>query len=110
MTNAALGSYKYFGQAFGVGDSSTWPAVREGAVDAQVNRTLNVGYHLPANATQAQILLTEPDGYMITNTCSGGVCPVVADARQGAHLMQIQYLNGGGAVVAQSDVMPQPVQ
>lgn len=110
LTNVYLAAYKYFGQAFGVGFSSTWAAERTGGVAPSVPRTLFVGYTLPANATKAQILLTEPDGYIVTNTCTVNVCPVTGDARQGVHLMQIQYLNSGGAVVAQTDQTPQPVQ
>ena len=110
MINAALASYKYFGQAFGVGNSSTYAAVRTGAVDAQVNRTINVGYTLPANATSANIFLTEPNGYVVVSSCTANVCPVIADARQGTHLMQIKYYNGSGVKVSEGDVTAQPVQ
>ena len=74
----------------------------QGGLAAVVNRTILSAFNLSAvpNATQARLTLTKPDGSTVQATCSSSPCSVIADARQGTHLLQIAYLSGTGAILA----------
>lgn len=108
---------KYYGLMAGISRQPSYQAVAlcssfpcVSPLASAVPRTINIGFNLPANATTAQVNLIEPDGYIISNTCTVSPCAVQGDARQGSHLIQIQYLSSGGSVVASSDKQVQVVQ
>jgi hypothetical protein len=104
IDNTALSAGKWTGFFFGIGMSHQWPAVRLGGVAPAVNRSVYVGYKLSSvtNAASFQIILTTPSGKTTTVTCSSSPCLVTSDARQGAHLMTLQYLNATPAVILQT--------
>jgi hypothetical protein len=51
-------------------------------------------------ATQAVLTVVAPDGTSTQVTCSSSPCPVTIDAREGDHLLSINYLNGANNVRA----------
>ena len=110
-TDTDLSTFKWPGFFFGMGGffANSWPAVRLG-VEAPVPRTLNVTCNISnvANAARCRVTLTKPDGSMVINTCPAGPCAVTADAREGDHLLKVEYLNALGAVLAAGE--PEPVR
>lgn len=113
IANVNLAAPKWTGFFFGVGMSHQWPAVRLGGVAPAVNRGIAVAFKLAsvASAVTFQIVMTAPSGSQTTIACPSSPCVVTADARQGAHLMQLQYLNASSKVVAQSSqAIPVAVQ
>ena len=101
----SLAAYKWTGFFFGMGMAHQWPAVRLGGVEPAIDRSISVNFNLASvpNATQFQITLTKPSGAQIVQACPTSPCIITGDARQGAHLMRWQYLDGSGRVLAQSD-------
>jgi hypothetical protein len=95
---------KWWGFFWGYGRNQSWVSARQGCVSAPINQTLNVGFNLASvpNATQVRVILTKPDGTTVTNTCSSSPCAVIADAREGSHLVTLTYLSAGGSVLATS--------
>ena len=93
---------KGYGFFFGYGGTYRWPAARLGGQAASSNRTLLVGVNLASvpNATQVRLTLTKPDSSTVTATCSSSPCSITADARQADHLLKVEYLSAGNAVLA----------
>jgi len=93
---------KWWGFFWGYGRTQSWVSARQGCVSAPINRTLNVGFNLASipNATQVRVTLTKPDGTSVTNTCTSSPCAVIADAREGSHLVTLTYLSASGSVLA----------
>ncbi len=104
---------KINGFAFGWGAGAQWPAARLGGVTPNVNRTLHVGFALASvpNATQVRLTLTKPDGTTVQATCASSPCSIVGDARQANHLLEVEFLSAGSAVLARRPVaLPVGVQ
>lgn len=101
-SNLSLGAYKWTGFFFGMGMAHQWPAVRLGGVAPTVNRTIPVAFNLTSvpNASKVTVIVTAPSGAVQRVTCSNSPCLVTGDARQGNHLIQVQYLGTGNAVLA----------
>lgn len=112
MGDVSLAGYKYFGQAFGVGMTHTWPALRLGGFSSVISRTLQVGFNLASvsNAAKVRVSLTEPSGYVVQNICTTSPCAVTGDVRQGSHLIKLEYLSSGNVVLAAGDQQIQGVQ
>ena len=93
---------KWTGFCFGIGMSHQWPAARLGGVTPAIPRTIDVTCNISsvANATKCRVTLTKPDGSTVTNTCTTSPCPVIGDARQGDHLLKVDYLNASDAVLS----------
>jgi hypothetical protein len=105
LSDAALGNFKWTGFFFGMGMAHQWPAARLGGVAPAIDRSISVNFSFASvpNATQFQIILTKPSGAQIVQACPTSPCIITGDARQGAHLMRWQYLDGSARVLAQSD-------
>ena len=99
LDNDATWNYKWLGFLFGVGMAHQWPAVRLGGVMPAAIVTKQVTVSL-GNSTAAQVLVTQPSGATQTFACSGTTCQFTADARQGAHWYQVQYLNSSKGIVS----------
>lgn len=101
---------KYYGQVFSVGQAYQWPAARLGGVQPPYPYSASINFDLAAapNAVSAQIVVTQPSSAQTTVSCSSSPCQITLDRRQGGHWIQIQYLDGAGKVVSQSD--PQLIQ
>lgn len=100
--------FKTFGNTFGVGNSAAWPTARAGGVAAVSTRTVTISGVAPssahASATQVRCTLRLPDGTTSVSTVSSPPCSVTADLRQGSqHMMRLEYLTAGNAVVASGD-------
>ncbi|MGH9455877.1 MAG: hypothetical protein ACRD2O_18125, partial [Terriglobia bacterium] len=108
-TNNGSGPFGYlgknFGEAAGAPGADNELAWRLGGLAPSVNRTLYVSFNLASvpNATQVKVTLTEPDGAVVTGTCSSSPCAVETDARQGNDAGQTAYLSATGAVLALGD-------
>jgi len=105
LTDGYLQSYKWTGFFFGMGMAHQWPAVRLGGVQAAVNRTTEIGFELASIPHAAGVLLsvTAPSGALSSVRCAKSPCSVTVDDRQGAHILQIQYLDSSGKVLASGD-------
>jgi hypothetical protein len=103
---------KWTGYCFGIGMSHQWPAARIGGVLPPLPRTLEVSCNISsvANATKCRVTLTKPDGSIVTNTCTSSPCAVTADAREGDHLLKVDYLSASGAVLSSGAQTIVPVQ
>jgi hypothetical protein len=110
LSDPGLAAGKYPGQMFGVGKAHEWPAVRLGGVPSAVPQTVNATCNISSvtNATKCRVTLTKPDGSTVTNTCTTSPCAVTADARQGDHLLKVEYLSASNAVLASGE--PEPVR
>ena len=62
---------KWFGQYFGFGDYSAWPAVRLGGVAPSATRQVYIGFSLASvpNAAKVVAVVTAPDGTRSTTIC-----------------------------------------
>ena len=112
IDDANLATSKWPGFFFGMGGffANSWPAVRLGGVAPPAPQTVNVTCNISSvpNATKCRVTLTKPDGSTVTNTCSTSPCPVTADAREGDHLLKVEYLSASNAVLAAGD--PEPLR
>jgi hypothetical protein len=111
--DAYLAGGKWPGFYFGMGATHQWPAVRLGGVAAAIPRSVKVGFNLASvsGATTVKVLVTAPSGAQTTTTCTTSPCTVAADARQGAHVLTIQYWNAAPKLLAQSSqAIPASVQ
>ena len=112
LSDSDMAFAKWPGFYFGMGGffSNSWPAVRQGGVAPAVPRTVDVTCNLSSvtNATQCRVTLTKPDGSTVTNTCSTSPCAVTADAREGDHLLKVEYLSASNAVLAAGE--PEPLR
>jgi hypothetical protein len=100
---------KWFGQYFGFGDYSAWPAVRLGGVAPSATRQVYIGFSLASvpNAAKVVAVVTAPDGTRSTTICPESPCAVTLPrADQPAYSIEMQYQTSGGALLASSS---QPV-
>ena len=93
---------KWYGFFGGVGKLFRWPAERLGGVLPPQISTATVAFSLSSypTSTHVKMTLTEPSGYMLSPvTCTVTPCSVTGDARQGAHLVETDYLDGSNALI-----------
>jgi len=102
-SDVALAAYKWTGFFFGMGMAHQWPAVRLGGVAAPINRTALIGFALPGGAAKARFTSTAPSGKATATTCTSSPCSVTLDARQGNHLLGMEYLTSGDVVIASGE-------
>ena len=96
---------KWFGQYFGFGDYSAWPAVRLGGVAPSATRQIYIGFSLASvpNAAKVVATVTDGNGSGTATTCTASPCVVTAPrSDQSAYSIQMQYQSSGGAVLAAS--------
>ncbi len=110
-TNLSDGSIhigKWYGFFAGMGMLHRWPAVRLGGVDAPNYATVNIPFALTGvtSATQAQVTITSPSGKVVTTLCPNSPCAISVDKRSGSVMMELDYLNSSGTVVAPGDTVP----
>jgi hypothetical protein len=55
------------------------------------------------NATNVDVVLTAPNGVVVTTNCTASPCSATADARQGNYLLVLKYKSASGEVLAQTD-------
>ncbi len=62
---------------------------------------MNVGFKLSGvpNAAKVRVNYTQPDGTLVTHTCTTSPCTVTADAREGNHIVTLDYLTSGDVVI-----------
>jgi hypothetical protein len=104
--DALLTKYgKPLGMASGAGNTPVALADLKGGVLPLTTRTIVVSYKRASvsGATQGRVTLTRPDGSTDEVTCAADVCSVAADARQGDHLVRIEYLSSGDVVLARGE-------
>ena len=98
-------SPKWFGVFFGIGDLSSWPAIRLAGPTQRHDQNIAVGFAAGAvpNGSLSRITVTAPSGKETLTVCSTSPCGVTVDPRQGAHLMRMEYLAPDGAIAASSE-------
>jgi hypothetical protein len=100
-----LGLAKWFGYFWGIGANWAWPSVRLGGLLPPQPRVvdLSVNLNFPSNAIQALVTVTKPDGTSAQVVCTASAtCQVTMDAREGDHLLFIQYLGASSKVLESS--------
>src|SRR5271157_188194 len=105
MLDGTPPSPKWFGQYFGFGDYSAWPAVRLGGVASTTTRQVYIAFSLAGvpNAAKVVAVVTAPDGTTTSTNCVTSPCVVtVPRADQPGNSIQTQYQSAGGAVLASS--------
>jgi hypothetical protein len=98
---------KWFGQFFGFGNYSSWPAARLGGVAPSTTRQIYIGFSLGsiANATQVVVTVTAPNGSLTSTTCISSPCQVtIPRVDQPGYSVRLQYQSAGGTVLASSIV------
>ena len=94
-------AHKWWGYFWGIGAGWSWPSARLGGLTPPIPRVIQQELNFGA-ATQALLTITRPDGETSQVTCTSSPCAVSIDARQGDHLIQVQYLDGTGRVLRSS--------
>lgn len=92
---------KDYGFFFGFGFAASWPAARLGGVQPFQSVTSALSINLPGEpaAARARITLISPSGSQSTQFCATETCELSLDARQGSHLVRIEYLDASDAVI-----------
>jgi hypothetical protein len=103
---------KDFGSLFGFGGGSTWPSARLGSASPATDTPSSVAFDLQSvpDAAQVRVTVKKPDGSTAQTTCSASACQITVDARQGDHLVRLEYLSPVEKVLATSDWMPLAVR
>jgi hypothetical protein len=84
--------HKWWGYYWGIGANWSWASARLGGVSPPIPRVVQVSLNLGI-ATQAVLTLVRPDGTSSQVTCTSSPCAVTIDAREGDHLLSINYLD-----------------
>ncbi len=87
---------KWFGMYFGFGSLASWPAVRIGG-PIVVSGTHSITFSLPAGATFRRLILTRPDGKVVTTDCTSSPCSFQY-WNYGTHLIRWEDRNPAGIV------------
>jgi hypothetical protein len=98
---------KWFGQFFGFGDYSSWPAVRLGGALSSAAQQVYIAFSLAsvANAAKVVVAVTTPFGTTASTTCAASPCSVTLPrVDQPGYSIQLQYQSAGGAVLASSSL------
>jgi hypothetical protein len=93
---------KYYAQAFSVGQAYKWPAARLGGASPAQNVTFTLSIAAKPGSASALVLVTQPSGATSTVSCNQSACSLNLDRRQGAHWVQISYVNGSGVIFSKS--------
>jgi hypothetical protein len=108
---------KWFGFIAGKGASWTWWSIRPGTGDGLAPadlRTINISTPISdgPGATQIRVTVRGPaNATAVQTVCSALPCAATTpDARQGDHLVKIEWLNAGNTVVRTSSEMTLRVQ
>ena len=113
LDNGSLSGTKWAGFYFGMGGffDNSWPAVRNGGVQAARTRTEQIGFTLDG-AASVRVTVTAPSGAVSAVTCTSAPCAITVDDRQGSHSYQVQHLSGSGEVLATAApvLLPLPPQ
>ena len=98
---ADFGDAKWLGFFFGRGAGYQWPAASLGGVAAAALRSVSLPLQLSAagSGAYARVTVIRPDGTKSQTLCSASPCQVVVDARQGTHLIKVDYLSSGQKVI-----------
>jgi hypothetical protein len=95
----ATTQHKWWGYYWGVGGNWSWASARLGGTAPPLRRVVMVSLNFQG-ATQAVLTVLAPDGTSTQVTCTSSPCPVTIDAREGDHLLSINYLNAANNVRA----------
>jgi hypothetical protein len=93
---------KAYGQPYGVGMSSAWPAARLGGVAAVDQRTVQMLVSAVAGDSAVDIMLTPvtggaPVAAPCSSTATGWSCPLSVDFRTGRYLFAVRRTNATGS-------------
>jgi hypothetical protein len=96
-----LAYYKWPGFCFGMGMSHQWPAARVGGVQPAQNEQALVEFDLASvpSAEKVNMIVIKPSGSKTAYSCTTSPCRVMVDKRQGAHVIQMNYLTASGEVL-----------
>lgn len=108
-SNISLGNTKWTGFFFGMGMAHQWPAIRLGGVSPLVSGSTYIGYDLSEviGAVETRVTVTSPNGKIDVYVC-GTPCEITVDRRQGMVWARMEYLDGGGGVLAQGNILVDP--
>jgi hypothetical protein len=108
MLDSYIHAGKWYGFFAGMGMLHRWPAVRLGGVTAPDYKTIDIPFTLTGrpNAAQIRVTITQPSGALVTAVCAASPCAVTVDARSGSVLMELDYLNSSGVVIAPGAALP----
>lgn len=100
--DSQLARGKEFGSNAGAGMADTYLAYRLGAAQGPSLVTVRIGFDLAAasGANQVQVTVVQPNTLVARTVCSSSPCAVTVDARQGNHMVKLDYQLATGAVVA----------
>jgi hypothetical protein len=95
---------KQYGESAGIGAAQTYLAFRSGSQQPPEEQTVEIVVDPTSvpNAASVRVNITRPSGQLNQTTCTSSPCRVKVDAREGAHLMKLEYLSTSGAVLASS--------
>jgi len=93
---------KWFGQYFGFGDYSAWPAVRLGGAQEESSQAAYVDFDLKTvpGATRVRAIATLPNGDTRETECASAPCVIDVDPRQGAYDLDLTYLSSDGRALS----------
>jgi hypothetical protein len=93
---------KWFGQYFGFGDYSSWPAIRLGGAAAEASQAAYIDFDLKAveGATKVRVEVTLPNGDSTETECRSSPCVIGVDPRQGTYRLKIAYLSSDSKVLS----------
>ncbi|MFO0503804.1 MAG: PKD domain-containing protein [Acidobacteriota bacterium] len=102
----ALG--KEFGFVAGVGAAPRYLSYRLGGPLAADQRTFQIDFDLGQvpGATQVKMNVTRPDASGFFVICTTSPCAINVDARQGSHLLMLEYLNDNDEVLSSGEPLP----
>jgi hypothetical protein len=93
---------KWFGQFFGFGNFSSWPAVRLNLGQPETNQAIYIDPNLKSvpGATRVRIKATFPNRDTREADCSTAPCVIGIDPRQGAYDLDLTYISMDGSVLS----------
>jgi hypothetical protein len=93
---------KWFGQYFGFGDYSSWPAIRLGGAAAEASQAAYIDFNLKAveGATKVRVGVRLPNGDSSETECRSSPCVIGVDPRQGTYRLEVAYLSSDGKVLS----------
>jgi len=93
---------KWFGQYFGFGDYSSWPAMRLGGAAADARQAAYIDFNLKdvEGATKVRVRVTLPNGDSSESECLTSPCIIGVDPRQGTYRVEKSYLSSDSKVLS----------
>jgi hypothetical protein len=106
MINPNPASNKWLGFFFGYGFNMSSAAARVGGIAPVELRTVSVPFDLTSveNAGKVRLTILEPSGISHETICVTSPCQATVDARQGDHLMKLDYLSDLGIVISPGEI------